>query len=170
MEPETRYLAGPLEIRAGADGKPAVLTGVAMKYGDKATMGRFSEEFRAGSLTPEADGVLLNAHHDRARPLARSPATLRLTDGPTELRIEADLPDTAEARDVAALVKAGVLKGLSIEFRADGEEWAGEHRIVTKATLGAIAVVDKGAYPAAGLEARHKAAVALRAPTWRPYL
>ncbi len=169
-KPETRYAAG-LEIRAGGDGKPDVLTGIALPYGERATMGRFSEEFRAGSLKPAADGVLLNAMHDRGRPLARTPGTLRLLDGPDALRIEADLPDTVEARDTAALVRAGVLTGLSVEFRiagADGERWEGAHRVVTSATLGAIAVVDKPAYPGASLEARWKAAQARIAPAWRP--
>ena len=167
MKPETRFVAG-LEVRQAGEGKPLVLTGTAMRYGDRATMGRFSETFRAGSLKPSGDGVILNVQHDRSRPLARTPGTLKLIDGAEALRMEAELPDTAEARDTAALVRAGVLQGLSIEFRADSEEWDGEHRTVTSAVLGGIAVVDTGAYPGAALEARWKAVQASRAPLWRP--
>ena len=157
MDNETRFLAGALEIRS-VDGGGAVLAGVAMRYGARAQIGRFSEEFRAGSLVPSTDGVLLNAHHDRSRPLARSPDTMTLVDGADALRIEARLPDTAEARDVAALVRAKVLTGLSIEFNADAEEWEGEHRVVIGARLGAVAVVDRPAYAESSLEARWKAA------------
>ena len=167
MKPETRYFAG-LEIRAGGDGKPDVLAGVAVPYGSRASIGRFSEEFRAGSIKPHADGVILNVQHDRSRPIARAPDNMRLIDGADALRIEATLPDTREARDTAELVRAGVLKGLSVEFNATGEKWDGEHRTITEATLSGVAVVDRPAYPDASLEARYKAEQARIAPAWRP--
>ena len=83
---------------------------------------------------------------------------MRLADGSDSLRIEATMPDTAEARDIAELVRAKVLTGLSIEFRADAEEWQGEHRVVTGATMTAIGIVDKPAYGESALEARWRAA------------
>lgn len=167
MKPETRYFAG-LEVRQAGEGKPLLLAGVAVPYGSRASIGRFTEEFRAGSIKPVEDGVILNVAHDRSRPLARTPETMRLIDGADALRIEAELPDTVEARDTAALVRSGVLRGLSIEFHAIGEEWSGEHRIVTEARLGAVSVVDRPAYDGAALEARWKAAQARRAPAWQP--
>ena len=41
MQPETRFLPGTLEIRAAGD-KGLILAGVAMKYGARAQIGRFS--------------------------------------------------------------------------------------------------------------------------------
>ncbi len=166
MTVETRFLSGALEIRGTGDGK-STLVGTAMRYGSKAAIGgAFSEEFRAGSLVPAEGGVLLNAHHDRSRPLARSPHTMRLMDDGDAMRIEAELPDTADARDVAALVRAKVLRGLSVEFNATEEMWEGEHRIVTRASLSAVAVVDRPAYADSEIEARWRAERRVQVRRW----
>ncbi|MCY4502818.1 MAG: HK97 family phage prohead protease [Alphaproteobacteria bacterium] len=167
--PEHRYVAG-LELRASGEGKPLVLAGIAVPYGSRANIGRFTEEFRAGSLKPVDGGVILNVAHDRTRPLARSPNTMRWIDGADALRIEATLPDTAEARDTAELVKTGVLPGLSLDFFCLKDEWRGTHRIITEGLVQAVSVVDRPAYDGAVLEARWRAVEAIRAPAWVPGL
>ena len=127
----------------------AVLTGTAMPYGERARIGPFTEEFRAGSL--KADDVIANVMHRRDRPLARQGSGLTLTDGPGSLEIRMELPDTVDGRDTLALVRAGVLQGLSLEFRALREAWQGKHRIIESAALTGVAVVDRAAYAGATL-------------------
>ena len=77
------------------------------------------ERFQAGAFPGvEHSDVLLNASHDRSRPLARSGGGgLVITDTAKSLSIRADLAPTRESDDVLTLIRAGVLRGLSLEFR-----------------------------------------------------
>ena len=60
-----------------------------------------------------------------------------------------NLPDTQEGRDTRTLVSQGILGGLSVEFRALEDRWAGNHRTVLKAELDAIGIVSRPAYEGA---------------------
>ena len=53
-----------------------------------------------------------------------------------------------------ALVRSGVLRGLSIEFRAVAERIEAGVRVIERAVLRGVAVVDTPAYPASEVEAR----------------
>jgi len=137
------------EFRVAEDG---TITGTVIRYGDRASFGGFTEEFRAGSLV--WGDTIVNLQHDRARPVARTGAGLTLTGGPASLRASIALPDTAYAREARELVQARILRGFSVEFRADAETWDGRHRIVEGATLLGLALVDTPAYPESTIEAR----------------
>ena len=71
---------------------------------------------------------------------------MSLTDTPSELRVSAVLPATRDADDTLALVAARVLRGLSVEFRAVSERMDGNVRVIERAELHAIGVVDTPAY------------------------
>lgn len=151
------------ELDASAGGRN--IAGVAMRYGDRASIeGKFVEEFAPGAFSPIGD-VVLNWQHDRAKPLARTGTHggLELADSATELRVAATLPDTSLAHDVAELVRRGVAKGLSIEFRSLKERNAAGVRLIEKAVLSGIAIVDRPAYSNAELQAR----MAMEAPKRR---
>ena len=166
-EAELRFLAAEIELRE-ADGSPE-LAGVVVRYGNVATIGRFTEVMRAGSLTLDPGGVTLNFQHDRQRPLARTPDTMTLADSADAMRMTARLPKTTMADDALVLVRAGVIRGLSVEMMVEGEEWEGTRRTITAARLTAIGVVDNGAYPASKLEARWRAHAARDNPAWHPW-
>lgn len=142
-----------VELRAGPDGRG--LSGVAVRYGDVAP--GFSERFEAGAFGDDvgAADVVLNVQHVRSRPLARTGGGgLSLVDGPDALRMAVSLPVTREADDVLSLVRAGVLRGLSVEFRAIAEREEGGVRVIERAALSGLAVVDRPAYPASTVAAR----------------
>ena len=82
-----------------------------------------------------------------------------------EVRISAALPDTQRGRDAATLVRDGVLRGLSIEFRSLSEGMRGELREIRKAHLSAAALVDDPAY-IGGVEIRDKARPSGGLPLW----
>jgi len=147
---ETRFC----EIRR--DGRR--LSGVAMPYNREAEMPFGRERFDAGAFGDVAAAdVILNMQHQRVAPLARTGGGgLVLTDGPDALRFAADLPATREADDTLTLVRAGVLRGASVEFRAVAERMDAGVRVIEKAVLGALAIVDKPAYDAATIEARRR--------------
>ena len=97
----------------------------------------------------------LTIQHDRGRLLARSNGGgLVVTDSTEKLSIKATLPSTREADDTLALVKAKILRGLSVGFVALKERIEGGVRVIEQAALRNIAVVDSGAYPATSITAR----------------
>ena len=150
---ERRRIVG-VEWRAGAMDGPGILSGVAMRFGDTAVLPWGRERFEPGSLSADPDGVILNVQHDRGRPLSRFPdGGLELEFRADALEVRAAVADTTDGRDAVALVRAGVLRGLSVEFRADAERLVDGVRVVTRARLSGIAVVDDGAYDAATVAA-----------------
>ena len=98
--------------------------------------------------------VRLNVQHNRDRLIARTPATLQLIDGPDALRVLATLPETREADDALTNVRAGVLRGLSLEFRAGDAPIIDGVRTVRRAGLLALGLVDQPAYLGSTVEAR----------------
>ena len=133
-----------------------VLAGVAIRYGDTARLPWGRERFEPGAFgAVEAADVIMNVAHDRGRPIARTGGGgLVLADDTEALTIRATLPQTREADDALELVRSGVLRGLSVEFRAEAERAEGGTRIVEAAALTGLGLVDSGAYPGSTVEAR----------------
>ena len=148
------------EIRADS----SAIEGVAIRYGDHADLPWGMETFRAGAFGNVAEiDALLSFQHDRARPLARTRGGgLVFTDSPSELSFRAELPNTSEASDTLELVRAGVLRGASIEFYPTEERVSKDAngKTVTEiisARLSGLAIVDKPAYPESVIAARERA-------------
>ena len=118
------------------------LAGVALRYGEQAT--DRPEMFAAGAFQP-LGVVSLNLQHDSFREIASTDGgSLRINDGPADLRIEAELRrDSAEL----SLVRRRALRGLSVEFRTltERRDPSGV-RIIERAELPAIGLVDQGSY------------------------
>ena len=134
------------------------LTGTAIRYGDIATLPWGRERFEPGAFgMVESLDVMLNSQHDRQTPLARTNGGgLLLSDSAAALGIKAVMPDTQSANDVLELVRKKVLRGLSIEFQATAERQENDLRIIERAELSAIGVIDKPAYSQAVVDARKK--------------
>ena len=144
------------ERRAGGEVRIAgrTLTGIAMPYGTVSP--DFAERFEAGAFAPVA-AVGLNLQHDRGITLVE-PGGLDLRDGPAALEVRAELPEGA-----AALVRRRALRGLSVEFNATSERLEGGVRVVERAELAGLGLVDRPAYPAATVEVRARSGRTLRA-------
>ena len=150
MTVERRYV----ELRADDEGRR--LSGVAVTYGDTATLPFGRERIQAGAFAPIGD-VILNASHDRSTPLARTAgAGLDLADSAERLAFAATLPATRAADDILALVRSGVMRGASVEMRVTAERVEAGVPVIERAALSGIAVVDSAAYPASEVEARRK--------------
>ena len=147
---ERRYVA----LRADSEGRR--LSGVGVRYGDVARLPWGRERIEAGAFAPLGD-VILNASHARAAPLARVGAGLTLDDTAERLAFSAELPATRAADDVLELVRAGVMRGASVEMRVTAERFESGVRVIERATLAAIGVVDTPAYSASEVEARRAA-------------
>lgn len=147
---ERRYV----ELRADDEGR--VLRGVAVVYGDTAKLPFGEERIEPGAL--QFGDVILNAHHDRAAPLARTGgAGLEIADSAERLAFAATLPETRDADDVLTLVRTGVMRGASIEMRVTAQRFDGGVRVIERAQLAAIGIVDTPAYPQSEIEARRAA-------------
>ena len=149
MQTERRYA----ELAQDGD----ALAGVAMRYGDVANIAGFKERFEPGAFVNTASNdIVLNLLHQRSRPLARTGGGgLVLTDSAAALEVRAVLPETRDAADALALVKAKVLRGLSVEFIVQSEKrGAAGERVVEQALLTAIGLVDVPAYDASTVAAR----------------
>ena len=153
-----------VEIRlatlAAPDGRR--LAGVAVPYGEIASIGgMFRERFEPGAFTGEINPeATLTVQHDRAAIVARQGAGLTLADTPGAVTMAADLPATPRADQALADVRAGLLRGLSAEFVALRERFEGDLRVVERAKLVRLSLVDSPAYSSAMVEAR----AALRGP------
>ena len=124
------------------------VSGVLLRYGDVAALPWGRERFEPGAFgdVTGAD-VILNTAHERARPLARTGGGgLELIDTREALNIRATLPITQDANDTLSLIKSGVLRGLSLEFSSIAERMEGDTRILERAELRGLAVVDRPAY------------------------
>ena len=129
------------------------LAGTVVRYGDVAVVGGVPEKFAPGSLL--CKDVVLNRQHERGRPLARTGGGgLLLKDGPERLEMEAVLPETVEATDTLALVRSGILPGLSAEFEVLSEHDEDGCRVIDLANLSGLAVVDRPAFQQSTVEAR----------------
>ena len=150
-----------VELRDGADGSPGILSGVLMRYGEPGEKGR--EVFAPGSLRWPSNGIRIDHAHGSAALAGRAmqPPIMRVipvvsADG-AEVRIEAPLPDTTAARDLAALMRSDppVYTGLSVEFHAEREHRDGTgRRVIDVARLDGAGLVDNPSYPGTRVEIR----------------
>ena len=151
MKTERRFAT--LEFQETDQG-PGVLRGLAVPYERETVLyPGYREKFAAGSLADQVNApICANIQHQRSRPLARNLQKLALTENAEGLTAEITLPDTGDGRDCAVLVRQGVLRGLSVEFIPLEESGGDGLRIVTRARLMGLAVVDDPAYEDAKVE------------------
>ncbi len=156
MATEIRHV-GALEFRRDL----RQVSGVIMPYGELAVFRNDTrrEMFLPGSLVAAADPYLNVMHKDSegnpAPAILRQSSGLLLTDSDEQLTMQAVLPETREAEDAIKMIADGLLRGLSIEFRAMDEEQRGNVRIVRQALLEGVGLVDSPAYPGATVEVRN---------------
>ena len=148
-----------LEFRADESREsPGRLVGTLLTYGERA--GDRAEVFEAGSLIWTSDGVVLNRAHSDASPIMRVVPEVR----GEEVVIDSALPNTTAGRDAAEELRTGLLKGLSVEFRAIRQTYRNGVRIIQEAMLGGAGLVTSPAYQGSTAEVRKEKG---RARRWR---
>ena len=137
VESDSPLLAVETRSEEGSDASQEWIVGYAAKFGvTSLDLGDFVERLdpgafalvteRRGRKKPLQTRALWN--HDPNFPLARYPETLRLTVDDVGLRYEFPVPDTSYGRDIAANIRAGIVKGSSFAFQVakGGDEWSME--------------------------------------------
>ena len=140
-----------IEIRQdGEQAGPGRLYGTLMRYGTLA--GDRPERFALGALSWPDGGIVVNEQHNRAAPIMRAIPEVR----GDQVVIDSPIPDTQRGRDAATMIRSGVFRGLSVEFKATDEGRPGGVREIRAARLLAAGLVDKPSYPDAGVEVRRE--------------
>ena len=146
MEPEFRNSA-PLTTRG------RTLIGTVLAYGEEALVeyrgGLIRERFVPGAFDP-VPAVPLVMQHDEAMPIARA-GEYELRDSRAALEIQATLPEKSAA---AHLVKTGALSGYSVKFVPLRESMQAGIRVIERASLKHVGLVDSGAYSGSVAEVR----------------
>jgi len=135
IESDVPLLAVETRSEEGSGASQEWIVGYAAKFGvlsldlgdfverlDPGAFGLVSE--RRGRKTPLQTRALWN--HDPNFPLARYPETLKLTVDEVGLRYEFPVPDTSYGKDIAANIRAGIVRGSSFAFQVGtgGDEWS----------------------------------------------
>ena len=126
-----------------------VAEGTAVRYGDKAAYrlpgGVYFDTIRPGALT--VDDVVMNAGHDRKKPLLRTGNGLTFDDSPDRLRVRAEFtePLTGDQRDALLNLKNRLFRSWSLEIGITDYvmDQDARTRVITKANVTGIALVDR---------------------------
>lgn len=139
---EGNRLAGYAAVY-GQDSREIVEGG--RKFTERIAPGAFNETLSSGA------DVKLYYNHDASMPLARTRSkTLTLRSDRSGLAFSAELPDTTLGRDIKTLLERGDLSGeMSFGFFVTEDSWNKDRtqRLVKKASLVEVSIVQDAAYP-----------------------
>lgn len=117
---------GLLGIETRADDSKRTLIGYAAVFNSDTTIGDyFIERIDPAAFNKAITGdVRALVDHDTGRVIGRTKSgTLRLAVDSRGLKVEIDVPDTADGRDLWTLVERGDISGMSFGFRVTKQEW-----------------------------------------------
>ena len=118
-----------LELRASEGDAPPMLVGYAARFNSwSEDLGGFVERIKPGAFKTAlmtSDVRALYNHDSNQLPLGRTPKTLRLAEDSKGLKVEIDLPDTQNARDLQTSIDRGDISQMSFGFTVaeNGDEW-----------------------------------------------
>jgi HK97 family phage prohead protease len=122
------------EIRAEQnESEVGVITGRPIVYNSKTDLGYFDEVIERGALNgADLKDVRFLVNHDTSKiPLARSRnnnanSTMQLMpdDQGMAIRVNLDVKNNSDARNLYSAIERGDISGMSFMFRIDDEEWS----------------------------------------------
>ena len=127
------------------------LSGVVIRYGDTSPTHR--ERFSPGAL--RFDSVPLNYRHNQLCAVGWHPnGGVELRDSSEALTMTAELPPLPAADRALREVRGGRLGGLSVEFHCELDRQESGIRIIEKARLVGVGLVESPSYPQSKVETR----------------
>lgn len=164
------------QIRAEKDEKRGnIIIGRPIVYGSKTNIGGiFEEVIEKGALKKtNLEDVRFLVNHDQSKiPLARSRrnsknSTMQLSvdDEGMEIKVELDVENNTEARNLYSAIERGDITGMSFMFGINDEKWEGldtdypTRHILSISTVVEVSAVTFPAYEATSISARDKSAV-----------
>lgn len=172
---ELEQRAYAFEMRADLrDEDTGVITGRPIVYNSKTDLGWFDEIIEAGALN-KADlrDVRFLVNHDTSMiPLARSrnnnansTMQLMVDEAGMGIRVNLDIKNNSDARNLYSAIERGDISGMSFMFRVDDEEWQdleSEHptRIIKSISdVAEVSAVTWPAYESTSISVRNKEAL-----------
>lgn len=138
------------------------LIGPAIRYGDISPSHR--ERFEPGAFQLDGTTRWLDVRHNADQVIAwTGGGGLELKDTRDALMVTAELPRIPLADKALVEVRAGKLRGFSIEFNPKRERREGGLRVIQRADLAGIGVVEFPSYPASTVEARGRSGLTMQA-------
>jgi HK97 family phage prohead protease len=139
-----------MELRAIGDGM--TFEGYAAVFNSPSEPLPFTEIVAPGAFArslKSRNRMMLLWNHDTNEPLASTRnGSLRMVEDATGLKVTATLPDTTRGRDVAELVRTGVIDSMSFGFSVKKDSWStdGQTRTLQDVTLYEVSLVSQPAY------------------------
>lgn len=165
---ETRDFETQFEIREEGDGMTFV--GYAAKFDQPSeNLGGFVEYVERGAFSrslKSRNDVMLLWNHDAGQPLASTRSgTMKLTEDDIGLRVEARLPQTTLGKDLAILLRDGIVGKMSFGFNVIKDSWnaEGNERRLKSVRLFEVSAVVWPAYTSTSASVRGLDKVAQRA-------
>ena len=165
---ETRDFETTFEIREEGDGMTFV--GYAAKFDQPSeNLGGFVEYVERGAFSrslKSRNDVMLLWNHDSGQPLASTRSgTMKLSEDEVGLRVEARLPQTTLGKDLAILLRDGIVGKMSFGFNVIKDSWnsEGNERRLKSVRLFEVSAVVWPAYTSTSATVRGLDKVAQRA-------
>lgn len=162
------------EIRAEQNDGIGIVTGRPIVYNSRTDLGWFDEIIDSGALNgADLRDVRFLVNHDISKiPLARSRnnnanSTMQLTpdDQGLAIRVNLDVMNNSDARNLYSAIERGDITGMSFMFSIDSEEWENlesDHplrRIKKISNVVEVSAVTFPAYEASSISVRNKEAL-----------
>lgn len=139
-----------IELRATGDGM--TFEGYAAVFNSLSEDLGFRELIKPGAFNKSLRGrhrMMLLWNHDASQPLSSTRnGSLKLVEDDRGLKVSAQLPDTTLGRDIAELVRSGVIDAMSFGFQVKKDSWSadGTTRTLEEIALHEVSLVSFPAY------------------------
>ncbi len=161
MKEKVELRAFTFEVRAEQDEKHGnILTGRPIVYDSRTDLGWYDEIIEQGALkdTDLRDVRFLVNHNTDMIPLARSRnnnanSTMQMSvdDEGMVIRVDLDIENNSEAKNLYSAVERGDIDGMSFMFTVDGDKWDdidSDHPVRTVTDIGRVLEVSAVTFPA----------------------
>jgi hypothetical protein len=141
-----------IELRAEGDGRS--FSGYAAMFNQPSLPLPFTEYVKPGAFKRSLQSrnrMMLLWNHDTSNPLASTRnGSLQMVEDERGLKVTATLPDTTLGRDIAELVRTGVVDSMSFGFSVKRDSWSqdGQTRYLEDVSLYEVSLVSTPAYEA----------------------
>lgn len=161
MKEKVELRAFNFEVRAEQDENHGnILTGRPIVYDSRTDLGWYDEIIEKGALmdTDLRDVRFLVNHNTDMIPLARSRnnnanSTMQMSvdDEGMVIRVDLDVENNSEAKNLYSAVERGDIDGMSFMFTVDGDKWDdidSDHPVRTVTNIGRVLEVSAVTFPA----------------------
>lgn len=139
-----------MELRATGDGM--TFEGYAAVFNSKSEPLPFTEVIKPGAFKRSLQGrhrMMLLWNHNASEPLASTRnGSLKMVEDAKGLKVTAKIADTSTGRDVAELIRSGVIDAMSFGFQVKKDSWSadGNTRTLEEIALHEVSLVSFPAY------------------------